>query len=265
MDYKRAVCVEQKIMENLGAKTGPVRARPETPAGHVSLVGALVVPFPDGARVEITPRDAADGRGPVTAALYKDGTRSQDGAVTGPLRRTYRFYLGKDTYEVDLVPTRGRKAGGVPRQPGVKAYTVNFLFTPDGSHVLLQTKDRTDFAGMLNGVGGKLEPGETDAECALREIREETGCTRLGQLVWLGDLLLPEDCNADSHDKLCLLDFYAATACPEDVSKQPGETEDIRWYATDELAGYAPRLAGNGDVAYFIGQAMRRLAFTKED
>jgi len=30
-------------------------------------------------------------------------------------------------------------------------------------------------AGKWNGLGGKLEPGETPEECAVREIREESG------------------------------------------------------------------------------------------
>lgn len=30
-------------------------------------------------------------------------------------------------------------------------------------------------AGKWNGLGGKLEPGETPEECAMREIREESG------------------------------------------------------------------------------------------
>jgi 8-oxo-dGTP diphosphatase len=32
-------------------------------------------------------------------------------------------------------------------------------------------------AGKWNGLGGKLEPGETPEECAIREIREESGLT----------------------------------------------------------------------------------------
>ncbi len=42
-------------------------------------------------------------------------------------------------------------------------------------------------------VGGGAEPGETYEECALRELREETGMAGvpLGPCVWTGDALVP--------------------------------------------------------------------------
>ncbi|MDZ7701961.1 MAG: 8-oxo-dGTP diphosphatase [Halobacteriales archaeon] len=39
--------------------------------------------------------------------------------------------------------------------------------------VLLMRKKRGVGAGLYNGPGGKVEPGETPAECAVREAREE--------------------------------------------------------------------------------------------
>ena len=36
-------------------------------------------------------------------------------------------------------------------------------------------KENDMHAGKWNGLGGKLEPGETPEECAIREIYEETG------------------------------------------------------------------------------------------
>ena len=36
-------------------------------------------------------------------------------------------------------------------------------------------KENDMHAGKWNGLGGKLEPGETPEECAIREIREESG------------------------------------------------------------------------------------------
>lgn len=56
--------------------------------------------------------------------------------------------------------------------PGIRA-TLLFIFQ-DG-HVLLMRKKRGLGAGKINGPGGKIEAGESAAECALRETREELG------------------------------------------------------------------------------------------
>ena len=45
----------------------------------------------------------------------------------------------------------------------------------EGDEVLLIRKKRGIGAGKINGPGGKIDPGETPAECSLRETREETG------------------------------------------------------------------------------------------
>ena len=36
-------------------------------------------------------------------------------------------------------------------------------------------KENDMHAGKWNGLGGKLEPGETPEECVIREVREESG------------------------------------------------------------------------------------------
>ena len=45
----------------------------------------------------------------------------------------------------------------------------------NGDEVLLIRKKRGIGAGKINGPGGKIDPGETPADCSLRETREETG------------------------------------------------------------------------------------------
>ena len=53
-------------------------------------------------------------------------------------------------------------------------YVCGFLFTPDRTRVLLIRKRRPPWqAGRLNGVGGKVEPGETVEAAMRREFREE--------------------------------------------------------------------------------------------
>lgn len=56
----------------------------------------------------------------------------------------------------------------------LEKYTVGFL-TYERRRVLLIEKKRPDWqAGLWNGPGGKLKPGETPHECIVREFEEET-------------------------------------------------------------------------------------------
>ncbi|HEY1084915.1 MAG TPA: NUDIX domain-containing protein, partial [Prosthecobacter sp.] len=71
-------------------------------------------------------------------------------------------------------------------QPGIRA-TLMFIVDEGGQQVLLIRKKRGLGAGKINGPGGKMDPGETSAECAIRETQEELGVTalnpeRLGEL-----------------------------------------------------------------------------------
>jgi 8-oxo-dGTP diphosphatase len=54
------------------------------------------------------------------------------------------------------------------------------IFVVRDGEILLIRKKRGLGAGKINGPGGKLEPGETPAECALREIEEELGVRATG-------------------------------------------------------------------------------------
>lgn len=58
----------------------------------------------------------------------------------------------------------------------MKKFTVGFLFTPDLQKVLLIHKLAPAWQkGKLNGLGGKIEPGEGAVPCFIREIQEESG------------------------------------------------------------------------------------------
>src|SRR4051794_33252789 len=58
----------------------------------------------------------------------------------------------------------------------VQEYVCGFLFSPDRTRVLLIRKRRPAWqAGKLNGLGGKIEAGETPLEAMRREFREEAG------------------------------------------------------------------------------------------
>lgn len=69
-------------------------------------------------------------------------------------------------------------------QPNVRA---TLMFVVRGDEVLLIRKKRGFGMGKINGPGGKLDPGETEHECAVRETMEELGivahnATKRGEL-----------------------------------------------------------------------------------
>jgi 8-oxo-dGTP diphosphatase len=63
----------------------------------------------------------------------------------------------------------------------------NLCFVIRNGQILLIHKKRGLGAGKINGPGGRLEPGETAEEAAIRETQEEVGVTPSG-LEQLGEL-----------------------------------------------------------------------------
>lgn len=56
------------------------------------------------------------------------------------------------------------------------SYVLGFMFNHDATHVVLIKKNKPAFmAGLLNGVGGKIEIDETPCEAMRREFEEEAG------------------------------------------------------------------------------------------
>ncbi len=83
-------------------------------------------------------------------------------------------------------------------------------------------------AGKWNGLGGKLEAGETPEECARREIEEESGL-RVGRLTLKGVLTFPGFANEE--------DWYAFVFIGEDTQGELIESPEgtLRWVPDDEL------------------------------
>ena len=55
-------------------------------------------------------------------------------------------------------------------------YVAGFLFSQDLTHVVLLEKQSPAWQkGLFNGVGGKIEDGESPIQAMVRECEEETG------------------------------------------------------------------------------------------
>lgn len=93
--------------------------------------------------------------------------------------------------------------------------------------------DRRRQEGLLGGLwefpGGKVEPGETIAECIAREIREE-----LGIEIAVGDHLISVD-HAYSHFRVTLEVHDCRHLSGE---PQPIECDEVRWVTLAEIDQY---------------------------
>lgn len=102
----------------------------------------------------------------------------------------------------------------------VNSYVVGFLFDKQGN-VALILKNRPDWQqGRLNGVGGRIEPGETPEEAMVREFREEAGAT----VTWR------RFCRVYGEDYEV---FYFSSQDPAAIRTMTDE--QVGWYPLDNL------------------------------
>lgn len=92
-----------------------------------------------------------------------------------------------------------------------------------------RTKKENDMhQGKWNGLGGKLEPGESPEDCARREIREESGL-EVSDLTLKGLLTFPGF--ADDEDWYAFV--FIATGCQGGlIDSSEG---DLRWIDDQEM------------------------------
>lgn len=102
----------------------------------------------------------------------------------------------------------------------MKQYVTGFLFSQDLSHVVLIKKLAPEWQyGYYNGVGGKIEEGETSLQAMSREFEEETGVS-IGHEQWrcYAKLDRPGIYHLDVYMAVSDLAFDAKTVEKEEVS-----------------------------------------------
>ena len=109
---------------------------------------------------------------------------------------------------------------------------VGAVIKDDRGRLLLIKRGHAPGAGLWSLPGGRIEPGETDAEALVREMCEETGLVvEVGQLI--GTVRRP----AQDGDALDIRD-YAATVTGGTL--RPGDdAADARWVETTDLRSLA--------------------------
>lgn len=104
------------------------------------------------------------------------------------------------------------------------------LFLIEGDQVLLAMKKRGFGAGRWNGVGGKLEPGESVEEAVVRECQEEIEVTPISYKK-MAEIIFDEQ----HLGKRELLEVNVFTC--DEWQGEPTETEEMapKWFPKDGL------------------------------
>ena len=110
-------------------------------------------------------------------------------------------------------------------KPAVRVECAGAVVRDAAGRLLLVRRGREPALGRWSLPGGRIEPGETAADAAAREVLEETGLeVEVGELLTTVDLA---GSNFRVHD-------FAATVVGGDL-RAGDDATDVRWYADDEV------------------------------
>ena len=136
-----------------------------------------------------------------------------------------------DSYHRDGTPAGGDLVRGHRIPNGLYHMICTVAVTnTDGSVLLVQRDRRKSFGGMWEAsAGGSALKGESPEQCAMRELREETGIDGTG--------MRSEGFYPDDKFRSIIYEFSLSTNIPKDsVKLQAGETQDYRWVPREEFA-----------------------------
>lgn len=116
-------------------------------------------------------------------------------------------------------------------RPHAKSIVATLCYVRSGGRTLMLHRNKKEgdvHRGKYNGLGGKLDPGESPDECVIREVREESGLNLLDARL-RGVLTFPAF--KDGEDWLVFV--YTATRFEGEIGDCPEGT--LQWVADGKL------------------------------
>jgi 8-oxo-dGTP diphosphatase len=134
-------------------------------------------------------------------------------------------------------------------RPAVTVDCVVFGLDDEDLKVLLIQRDIEPYAGRWALPGGFVKMDETLEQSALRELREETGLTR----VFLEQLYTFGDPGRDPRERVVTVAYYALVKLLDHQVQAATDARNAAWFAVDDL----PKLCFDHDD--ILATALKRL------
>lgn len=127
----------------------------------------------------------------------------------------------------------------------MRRYNLIVVYDQNEQKLLMCKRKKEPYKDMLNFVGGKIEPGETDEEAAYRELFEETGISS-------DNIVLTHIMNFIYHLSENELDVYAGKL-KASVSLREEENK-LFWIDRSENFCDMTRFAGECNIEHILKQ-----------
>lgn len=112
----------------------------------------------------------------------------------------------------------------------------------DGRYLMCRRR-KDPYKGLLNFVGGHIEPNESGEDAACRELEEETGITR-------GEIALKHMVDFTYYYDSTLLETWVGRL---DHAVEPrGEENELVWVEPDADFGDLSQFAGDGNILHIM-------------
>ena len=128
-----------------------------------------------------------------------------------------------------------------------KKYVVIMLFNKNYYKVLLIKRNNKPYKGCWNGIGGKIESGETPIEAAIRECKEETDIT-MNNPKLLVTYVYPESNPTNSNTELSVI-----YDCADEVDVDDNAEGHYEWKDIDAVMNpFDKTIAGLSNLNQFV-------------